>query len=180
MSVVYKNSDECYTPSWVTDPLGPFDLDPCAGPYKNIATVNYRLHVILPWSEFKKMYPNGGYNLWVSMQKGTDGINTTWNGFVWLNPPFKYKTPWINKLKRHNNGILLLPDRTPSPWFADILNYTGWVWFMGQKINFEGATSTNPMGTSLFPFGEEAVDRINKSGLPGFMVKKYKINFRDF
>jgi len=42
---------------------------------------------------------------------------------------------------------------------------------MGKKINFEGGSSSNNIGSVLFPFGEIAVQRINNSGLPGHFVR---------
>lgn len=75
-------SDEWYTPKYIIDSLGKFDLDPCAPsvPLFKTAEVMY--------NEFD------------------DGLLQKWEGRVWLNPP--YSRPLINKFLRrmaeHNKG----------------------------------------------------------------------------
>lgn len=150
-SIRYKNSNEHYTPEWVTRPLGPFDLDPCAGPVSSIAKVNYRL-------------------------PDQNGLELEWRGFVWCNPPFNQKMQWFGCMKAHGNGLLLLTDATSSPWFSSIAGHCGWVFFFGRKINF--GTGSNPMGSVLFPFGDEALRRLRISGLPGLLLKVDLLNPR--
>jgi len=71
---------------------------------------------------------------------------------------------------KHNNGILLLPERGSAPWFGPLAEKAGCYFVMGKKINFIGGTSSNNLGSVLFPFGSEAIGRIEKSNLPGHMV----------
>lgn len=70
----------------------------------------------------------------------------------------------------HGNGILLLPERGSAPWFGPLANTCGKYFVMGRKINFIGGSSSNNIGSVLFPFGDKAVDSINKSALPGHFV----------
>ncbi len=70
----------------------------------------------------------------------------------------------------HNNGILLLPERGSAPWFGPLAKASGKYFVMGKKINFIGGTSSNNVGSVLFPFGEVATQRIINSGLPGHFV----------
>ncbi len=141
-----SRNDHLQTPKYITDSLGPFDLDPCAGPKRNIADVNY-------WDG-----------------DGENGLSLNWFGFVWCNPPFSQKELWAEKMVRHGNGILLLPERGSAPWFSPLAKSSGSYFVMGKKINFEGGSSSNNIGSVLFPFGEKAISRIKKSGLPGHFV----------
>lgn len=83
-SASYTN--EWYTPKFIIDSLGEFDLDPCAPsvPLFKTAEVMY--------NEFD------------------DGLAQKWEGRVWLNPP--YSRPLITKFMRrmteHNRGTALI------------------------------------------------------------------------
>lgn len=143
-----KKNDNLQTPEWVHKPLGPFELDPCAGEHTSIASIN----------------------LWDG--RGKDGLINYWGDrFVWCNPPFSQKQVWIDKMTDHGNGILILPERASAPWFGPLAKHVGRYFILGKKINFIGGPSSNNLGSCLFPFGELAVQRIKDSGLPGMMVK---------
>lgn len=142
-----KKNDTLQTPAWVYGPLGPFDLDPCAGEETEIGNVNW-------WDG-----------------RGEDGLTLDWFGFVWCNPPFSQKETWGRKMIEHGNGILILPERGSAPWFGPLAESAGRYFVMGRKINFIGGPSSNNLGSVLFPFGREAVCRIKESGLPGHFVR---------
>ena len=89
-----KKNDILQTPEWVYKSLGLFDLDPCAGEKTNIANVNW-------WDG-----------------RGENGLQMEWNGFVWCNPPFSQKELWAERMIKHGNGILILPERGSAPWFG--------------------------------------------------------------
>lgn len=141
-----RKNDTLQTPEYIWKSLAPFDLDPCSGEFTDI----------------------GKTNLWNG--RGDNGLEMEWNGFVWCNPPFSQKENWIEKMKYHNNGILLLPERGSSPWFGPLAEFCGMYFVMGKKINFIGINGSNNVGSVLFPFGDTAIDRIENSGLPGHMV----------
>lgn len=90
-----NTTDEWYTPRYIIDSLGKFDLDPCAP--------------IVP------LYQTAGtmYN------ELENGLEQNWEGRVWLNPP--YSRPLINKFMRrmseHNHGIALIFFRTDTELF---------------------------------------------------------------
>lgn len=146
MSKPLKKNDTLLTPSYITESLGSFDLDPCAGEFTNIAKLNW----------------------WIG--RGEDGLKREWTGFVFVNPPFSQKELWIDKMINHNNGILLLPERGSAPWFGKLASVSTKYFVMGKKINFIGGSSSNNVGSVLFLFGQEAVDRVIKSQLPGHLV----------
>ena len=134
------------TPEYIHKALGPFDMDPCAGENTNIGKVNYAL------------------------ERGEDGLSLEWNGFVYCNPPFSKKKEWIAKMIAHGDGILVLPERGSAPWFGPLAMAAGFYFVMGEKINFEGGSSSNNVGSVLFPFGFKARQRIRESELPGHVV----------
>lgn len=141
-----KLNDTLQTPAYIIEALGLADLDPCAG--ANTATAYV--------------------NLWDG--RGEDGLSAEWRGFVYCNPPFSEKEKWIEKMIAHGDGILLLPERGSAPWFGPLAQACGKYFVMGRKINFIGGSSSNNVGSVLFPFGESAEKRIRNSGLPGHLV----------
>lgn len=143
-------NDKLQTPEYVFKTLGRIDLDPCSGENTKIGSVN----------------------LWDG--RGDNGLLTDWTGFVYCNPPFSQKELWIEKMIKHGNGILLLPERGSAPWFGPLAKAAGKYFVMGKKIDFIGGTSSNNVGSVLFPFGEEATRRIKNCGLPGhFVIVEY-------
>lgn len=141
-----KKNDTLQTPEWVYNSLGKIDLDPCAGIDTRIGTNNFAL------------------------ERGENGLDLDWNGFVYCNPPFSQKEIWAEKMVKHGNGILILPERGSAPWFGPLAKSAGTYWVMGKKINFVGGPSSNNLGSVLFLFGEEAVKRVLDSGLMGHLV----------
>jgi len=141
-----KQNDLLQTPEYIWGSLGPFDLDPCAGENTSIAKTN----------------------IWDG--RGECGLRTAWAGIAFVNPPFSQKDAWIQKIVNHRHGILLLPERGSAPWFGPLADAAGTYFVMGKKVNFIGGPSSNNVGTCLFPFGRESVNRIRRSGLPGHLV----------
>ena len=144
-----KSNDILRTPAWVYESLGQITLDPCAGKSTNIAEKNW----------------------WIG--RGEDGLTKPWRGFWFCNPPFSEKEKWIQKIlnMKKPTGILLLPERGSAPWFLPVARRCDSYWVMGKKINFDGGSSSNNIGSVMFCFGRSAVSRVNSSGLPGHMVE---------
>ena len=142
-----KKNDTLRTPEWVYLELGCIDLDPCAGADTRIAATNW------------------------SIEHGENGLEREWFGFVYCNPPFSQKEIWAQRMIKHNNGILILPERGSAPWFGPLAMAAGAYMVMGKKINFVGGPSSNNLGSVLFPFGLEARERLLNSKLPGHFVE---------
>lgn len=70
----------------------------------------------------------------------------------------------------HGNGILLLPERGSAPWFSPTAIAAGCYFVLGRKINFIGGSSSNNVGSVLFPFGENATRIVREANLPGHFV----------
>lgn len=141
-----KKNDCLQTPPWVYTTLGAIDLDPCAGVGTQIGKTNWMI------------------------EAGENGLEREWFGFVYCNPPFSQKELWAEKMISHGNGILILPERGSAPWFGPLAEAAGSYWVMGKKINFIGGPSSNNLGSCLFPFGDDARQRLIDSGLPGHLV----------
>jgi hypothetical protein len=148
-----KFNDECYTPSQLTTPLletmeggfGYFDLDPASSDASN------------GMNKIAKRY----------LTEKEDGIVTPWRNsdYVFCNPPYTWDlmVPFCKKMVMHNNGILLVLDKTTvitrklldanctcvlrfgsyRPWFIDPC---------GNK-NFQHVVS-------LYAFGEKAMKHL--------------------
>ncbi|MDP1772736.1 MAG: DNA N-6-adenine-methyltransferase [Methylobacter sp.] len=150
-----KNNDTLQTPKWVYTELGCIDLDPCAGIDTRIAATNW------------------------AIERGENGLEREWFGFVYCNPPFSQKEKWAQLMIKHGNGILILPERGSAPWFGPLAMAAGAYMVMGKKINFVGGQSSNNLGSALFPFGDEARDRLLSSRLPGHFVEVMNYRARE-
>lgn len=151
---VKNSSDEWYTPKFIIDSLGKFDLDPCAPsvPLFKTAEVMY--------NEFD------------------DGLAQKWEGRVWLNPP--YSRPLINKFLRrmadHNRGIALIFSRTDTELFhTEVFNKATAVKFLKGRIKFlkpDGMEAGTPgCGSVLIAYGEEDADILEYNELEGKFIR---------
>lgn len=150
-------TDEWYTPPHVFKALGvAFDLD-VAAPIDP-----------LPWIPAKRSLT-------------CKGLEATWHGFVWMNPPFGPRNglePWLAKFVAHGNGVALTPDRTSAPWWQMFAPKMDRILFVNGKLKFLD-TNWRPgespaQGTSLMAVGERGVAALHAaadSGL-GFVVPR--------
>lgn len=149
-------SQEHFTPKWIIDALGPFDLDPCAGRVR-------------PWDcAVSNWHQNGLESPW------------TGSGMIWLNPPFDRRTVglWVRKLADHGNGIALLHARTEAAWFEPVWELASSILFMADRIKFcrvDGTTQPANSGAPpvLVSFGARSADRLFHSGIAGFLTSSW-------
>lgn len=111
------SSDEWYTPRWVIDELGPFDLDPCA-----------------PMQPPYEIAP-------LSFNKEQDGLSQTWpdTAVVFMNPPYSRPLlrPFVEKLAKHGNGIALLKNQVDNLLFQEVIfTKAASMLFMRHRIKF--------------------------------------------
>lgn len=92
--------------------LGHFDLDPCAADN-------------MPYKTADRM-----------VTKNEDGLKVDWTGKrVWLNPP--YGRDMSQFLAKMRIGIALLPSRTDTSWFHDlVLPRVCGIFFIRGRIKF--------------------------------------------
>lgn len=149
------NKDEWYTPAWITDPLGRFDLDPAAPsvPHRKIAGREYT--------------------------KADDGLILPWSGRVWLNPPFSQPLlrQFVHRMAQHGNGIVLIPCRGfDTTWFQeDIFEKASAVLFLRGRVTFSGPGSRkgghSPIGTLLVAYGKNNADILKTCGIIGTFIR---------
>ncbi len=150
-----NTTDEWYTPKWIIDALGEFDLDPCAP--------EHRL-----WNTAKR-----------HITAKEDGLKNPWGGVrVWLNPP--YSRPvierFVAKMVENNNGIALLFNRCDSRMFQDLIfpNAEA-IMFVRGRIKFyrpDGTQGESPgCGSVLIAFGRDNADALERSNIPGKFIR---------
>lgn len=97
----------------------------------------------------------------------TCGLEASWEGFVWMNPPFGHqrtKIRWLDRFFRHGDGIALMPDRTSASWWQTFAQQADAILFVSPKIKFErpdGSIGSQPaQGTCLFAVGDRAASAL--------------------
>jgi len=139
-------SDEWYTPPRIVQALGPFDLDPCAGPMAHAAR---------------------------NLRREDDGLSAEWSGRVWLNPPYSNVHEWLAKFLRHADGVALVNARPETQWFQRLIaGASGVLWLRG-RVQFDkpgGVTGHPPVGQVLVAYGERNAAALLASGLPGVVM----------
>ena len=148
-------SVEWYTPPWIFDALKlEFDLDPCQ-PVGGI-----------DWIPAKHYY---------SIED--DGLSWTWDGLVWLNPPYgKHTKDLLKKMHHHRNGVALVFARTDCGWFHDYCSKADAILFLQGRVRFidaQNATSKSGPGSGsmLIAWGEESVAALSKNKHLGLFIK---------
>lgn len=146
-----KSSDEWYTPDTLVAALGTFDLDPSTSLQRG-RQLAQRFYTI-----------------------EDDGLVAPWFGRVWLNPPFSDIRPWVERMREHNNGIMLCFSRTDANWFVDLTRFCGGVFLIQRRLQFwrpeQNKNQRCPLGVVLFPFGPKNMLAIQESGIPGVLLR---------
>jgi hypothetical protein len=144
---------EWFTPKYIIDALGSFDLDPC--------TIQDR-----PWDTAASYYT-----------KEDDGLSKLWEGRVWLNPPYGKETGrWLERLALHGNGIALIFCRTETKmWFDHVWNDANGILFLQGRLFFCRPDGSAPLFNSgapscLIAYGRENLVALQRCGLPGKLV----------
>lgn len=140
------------TPRWILDPLGAFDLDPCAHPGWPLA----RRHYV--WPEL-------------------DGLMMPWEGRVFCNPPYGTQaTAWADRMVNHGNGYLLLFARTETQMFRRLWAAAAGLFFFEGRVLFHRADGSigepGPAPSVLVAFGEDNMQVLREiSSWRGALVK---------
>jgi hypothetical protein len=153
-NTVTDGHDEWLTPKYITDTLGPFDLDPCSpGDRRPWDTANHHL------------------------DEKDDGLKAPWFGRVWCNPPYGRETfQWMSKLADHRNGIALVFARTETVgFFEQVWERADAIFFFKGRLKFcyvdgtEGNTANAP--SCLIAYGVNNVQVLRDCGFPGKFLK---------
>jgi len=138
------SSNDFYTPPWIFEAMGlEFDLDVASPPQG------------VPWIPAKRFYT-----------QLDDGLTSPWNGRIWMNPPFKKVTPWVEKFIDHGNGVTLLPLAKSK--FTDlIMMHSEAMVVLPAYMKFTSPFYSLGMirfVCALFAIGDENVEAISKVG----------------
>lgn len=143
------------TPRSILQPLGVFDLDPCAAPSPR------------PWPTALK-----------HIELPDDGLALPWYGRVWLNPPYEEDLgDWMEHMAQHGSGIALTFARTETDTWQQ------WIWpcahsilFIDGRLHFCFPDGTESKGNSggpsaLISYSEKDSSILWDSGIAGAFVK---------
>lgn len=144
---------EWLTPPELVKKLGLFDLDPCSpiNPPFVHAKTNYTME--------------------------DNGLELDWFGRVYMNPPYgRGMEIWLEKLKKHGNGIALIFARTETKSFFDhIWNDAHALLFVKGRIKFyhvSGVQGGTPGAPSVFiAYGKANADALENSGIRGKFIR---------
>lgn len=145
------------TPRWITDSLGPFDMDVAASKER-------------PW-DIAKICLVGEH------AGGQCGLKTPWRGFVWCNPPYSLRqgeNKFIQKMADHGNGLALVNVKTATVLWQDIIfRHATTILFLRKRVMFL-TTAGEPTGGTfgnqcLIAFGNKAARRLAKLSQHGHL-----------
>lgn len=149
-----SRNDRWGTPLEIVRACGTFDLDPCGMPGHPTAST-----------------------VWTPEEIG-DGLSHTWEGRVWLNPPYgRTMRAWVERLVVHDGGgIALIPVATGTKLWQDVVfeHATAIHWWR-HRINFlrddRPDSIVSPTETALVAFTEADARALIRSGLPGHTTR---------
>jgi DNA N-6-adenine-methyltransferase (Dam) len=141
--------NEWLTPPLIIKALGEFDLDPCAP-------------AVRPWNTARLHY-----------SRSDNGLTKEWTGRVWLNPPYGQQTGlWLNKLKKHGDGIALIFARTETKMFFDYCWCADALLFLLNRLYFYHVDGTRASANAgapsvLVAYGDKNVRALKECRIEG-------------
>jgi len=148
-------SQSWITPKWIIEALGPFDLDPAAADPR-------------PWD-------------CADMNWTRKGLEWTWEGRVFLNPPFdRYEVgKWIRKMADYGNGTALLHARTEAEWFEPVWEHAKSILFLADRLYFHypdgrRAEANSGAPACLIAFGDRDAEILKASKIRGHLVTEWE------
>ena len=83
-----------------------------------------------------------------------DGLKADWYGHVWCNPPYgRVIKDWVLKASLHHDlVVMLLPARTDTRWFHELVLPNADVKFIKGRLKFGGHKVSAPFPSMLVTF----------------------------
>lgn len=83
-----------------------------------------------------------------------DGLAADWYGHVWCNPPYgRVIKDWVLKASQHHDlVVMLLPARTDTRWFHELVLPNADVKFIKGRLKFGGQTGSAPFPSMIVIF----------------------------
>ena len=86
-----------------------------------------------------------------------DGLAQTWEGVVWMNPPYGREIKkWVKKAYESALSgalvICLVPARTDTEWWHSYVNFAAEVRFVKGRLKFGGSTNSAPFPSAVVIF----------------------------
>lgn len=140
-----SGNNEWYTPAEfieaAVDVMGCIDLDPASNPIANKVV------------KADKYYT-----------AEDNGLDKTWSGNVWLNPPYasdligKFADKLISERENYTQAIVLVNNATETEWFNKIVSIASAVCFPKSRVKFympDGKTGAPLQGQAVLYIGEK-------------------------
>lgn len=96
---------------------------------------------------------------------GTNGLDITWTGNVYVNPPYgRHIIDWIAKgyyssLLTANVVVMLLPSRTDTIWWHEYV-MEGEIRFIKGRLKFSGYNNGAPFPSAIVVFSKEIISAV--------------------
>jgi site-specific DNA-methyltransferase (adenine-specific) len=83
-----------------------------------------------------------------------NGLEAEWSGHVWCNPPYgRGIKDWVLKASQHTDlVVMLLPARTDTRWFHDLVLPNAEVTFVRGRIKFGAGLAPAPFPSMVVEF----------------------------
>jgi phage N-6-adenine-methyltransferase len=154
-----SGENEWYTPKYIIDAarntMGSIDLDPASNELADKIV------------QATKYYT-----------KETDGLDKTWNGNVWMNPPYdknlmpKFSQKFVSELSNIDQGCVLVNNATDTQWMQNIMDVCDAICFLRSRVKFidmDGKATGSPLqGQAVMYFGKNIkkfYDNFNSLGI---------------
>lgn len=143
--------------------FGDIDIDPCGNELSSVIAHRY----ILP-------------------SRGGDGLNDDWSGrLAFVNPPYSELLKWLKRAHEQwtagkvETVICLVPTRTDSPWFQEVLSRDADLFLIQGRVRFldsRGKGQHTPFSLMLVALGTSPEQRSRYAGLVGgYWVKRSSV-----
>jgi hypothetical protein len=116
----------------------------------------------------------------------SDGLLVPWSGRVWLKPPFSAWEKWLKRLADHGNGIGLLPVRTETRAFHELVfNRADGITFLKGRPPFIDACGKRPpdngdTATCLVAYGVENYEVLKRANFAIVVPLRKQVYLQNF